>query len=247
MSMSQAADRFTPIYMRIQEQLRGRILSGELVAGDRVPSDSELADTFRTTRATVRQALTRLVYEGLIVRQVGRGSYVTPRLSMAFPIDTESVRSFEEQIGISGRKVSYQMVSDATIQADDGTALRLQRRAGEAIRRIARLRLIDGQAICLDIRFVPGPYAAVITAEMLGSLSMHEIMGSLIGGRVPVILVSVTAETADEATAGLLGLKQGAALLVREHVYFDFRGEPILYGRPLYRGDIGLSYRMAQS
>ena len=245
--MSQAADRFTPLYMRIQDQVRARILSGELAVGDRVPSDSELADAFRTTRATVRQALTRLVFEGLIVRRVGRGSFVAPRLSMASPIDTESVRSFEEQIGLSGRTVAYRMVADEMVPADQNVALRLQRPAGEMLRRLKRLRLIDGQPICLDIRFIPAPYGPAVTPAMLADQSMHNIMGTLIGGRVPAILVSVTAENADAPTAELLGLECGAALLVREHVYFDHRGEPVLYGRPLYRGDIGLSYRMAQS
>ena len=124
--------------------------------------------------------------------------------------------------------------------------MRLQCPAGETLRRIARIRFIDGQPICLDVRHVPSPFASAITETMLEQLSMHEIMSAIIGGRIPAILVSVTAETADAATAKLLSLKRGAALLVREHVYFDHRGQPVLYGRPLYRGDIGLSYRMAQ-
>ncbi len=74
MRTSQAADRFTPIYLQIQEEIRGRIASGALGVGDRVPSDTELAEAFKTTRATVRQALSRIVFEGLRVRQVGRGS-----------------------------------------------------------------------------------------------------------------------------------------------------------------------------
>ncbi|WP_158746916.1 GntR family transcriptional regulator [Acidisphaera sp. L21] len=246
MSISQAADRFTPIYMRIQDQVRSRILSGELAVGDRVPSDTELADAFHTTRATVRHALTRLVYEGLIVRHVGRGSYVAPRPQVASPIDTESVRSFEEQVGLSDRQVTYRMLADEIVPADEPIAQWLQRPPGTKLRRIARLRLIDLDSICLDIRFLPEPFAQAVTSDMLGRHSMHAIMSSLVGERIPVILVNVTAETADTETAAQLGVKHGAALLIREHVYFDREGEPILYGRPLYRGDIGLSYRMKQ-
>ncbi len=220
MSISQSADRFTPIYMRIQDQVRGRILSGELAVGDRVPSDTELADAFRTTRATVRHALTRLVYEGLIVRHVGRGSYVAPRPRVASPIDTESVRSFEEQVGLSDRQVTYRMLTDELVPADEAVAHWLQRPLGAKLRRIARLRLIDLDAICLDIRFLPEPFAQTITPDMLERQSMHAIMSSLIGERVPVILVNVTAETADAETAPHLRIKRGAALLVREHVYF---------------------------
>lgn len=78
----------TPIYARIKQHLLDRIASGELSPGDRLPSESELAEAFSTTRTTVRHALTQLVFEDVIVRQVGRGSYVTekPRI-----IDRKSV------------------------------------------------------------------------------------------------------------------------------------------------------------
>jgi GntR family transcriptional regulator len=195
----------------------------------------------------LRPALSRLVFKGLIVRQVGRGSYVAPRLSIASPIDTGSVRSFEEQVGLSGRQVTYRMAGDDLVPADAAMAGHLRRPPGAPLRRIIRIRAMDDQPICLDICYVPEPFAPAITPDLLARSSMHGIMSTLIGGRVPTILVTVTAEAADTATAALLGLKREAPLLVREHVYFDHRGEPALYSRPLYRGDVGLSYRMAQS
>src|SRR5579875_154929 len=143
MSSFQTTDRFTPIYLQIQDGLRRRISSGELKAGDRVPSDTELAEAFRTTRATVRQALSRLVFEGLIVRQVGRGSFVAPRSSIASPIDTDNVRSFEEQVGLSGRQVTYRLASDESVESDEHVARWLERKPGEALRRIARIRFIE--------------------------------------------------------------------------------------------------------
>src|SRR3546814_11452241 len=71
-----ATDQFTPIYYRIQESMRRRIVEGEFQPGARLPSESELARDFGTTRVTVRQALMRLVYDGLIERHYGRGTFV---------------------------------------------------------------------------------------------------------------------------------------------------------------------------
>src|SRR6185436_17036752 len=56
----------TPLYERIQEMLRTQIASGRLAAGERLPSETELAESFATTRMTVRQALAKLTFEGLI-------------------------------------------------------------------------------------------------------------------------------------------------------------------------------------
>ena len=247
MSAHQSIDRLKPIYLQVQERIRASVASGELSVGDRVPSDTELAKAFQTTRATVRQALSRLVFEGLIVRQVGRGSYVAPPPAIAAPIDTHSARSFEEQVGLAGRSVTYRLIGDAQVRADRDVARWLERDPGVTLRRIARVRSIDGRPICLDVRFIPEPYASAVTAEMLAGHSMHRIMSDIIGARVPTILVTVTAEAADTETATLLELKRGASLLVREHAYYDRRGEAVLYGRPLYRGDVGVSYRMAEA
>ncbi|MDX5362412.1 MAG: GntR family transcriptional regulator, partial [Alphaproteobacteria bacterium] len=86
--------REKPIYTRIQQELRSRIASGALRPGDRLPSEIELADAFSTTRMTVRHALQELVYENLIVRQKGRGSFVSEMgARVTSPIDTRECHS----------------------------------------------------------------------------------------------------------------------------------------------------------
>jgi DNA-binding GntR family transcriptional regulator len=68
--------QFIPNYYRVEKYLRDRIRSGELKPGDPVPPESQLVQQFNISRMTVRQALSRLVFEGLIERQRGRGSFV---------------------------------------------------------------------------------------------------------------------------------------------------------------------------
>ena len=71
-----AEDRFTPNYYRVEKYLRDRIQSGDLKPGHPIPTESQLSQQFGISRMTVRQALSRLVFEGLIERQRGRGSFV---------------------------------------------------------------------------------------------------------------------------------------------------------------------------
>ena len=78
------ADRFVPSYIRLESHLRESIRSGALRPGDPVPPESSLCQQFGVSRTTVRQALSRLVYDGLIERHRGRGSFVAePRLEHA--------------------------------------------------------------------------------------------------------------------------------------------------------------------
>ncbi|MBF6179907.1 GntR family transcriptional regulator [Nocardia otitidiscaviarum] len=70
-------------YELIADELRQKILSGELTPGDRVPGESILKDQYKVSVPTVRQALAVLRHEGLIEARHGVGTYVrTPRIKV---------------------------------------------------------------------------------------------------------------------------------------------------------------------
>ena len=69
-------EQYVPSYIRLEHSLRESIASGRLKPGDPVPPESQLCQQFSISRNTVRQALARLVFEGLIQRERGRGRLV---------------------------------------------------------------------------------------------------------------------------------------------------------------------------
>lgn len=68
-----------PLYHRILEELRARILGGELNPGDRIPTEKELMQTYSTSRITASRAVNELEGLGYLVRLKAKGSFVTPR------------------------------------------------------------------------------------------------------------------------------------------------------------------------
>lgn len=58
------------------ETLRRFVLTDDLQAGDQLPSERELSESLSVSRNIVREALSVLVAEGLIVKQPGRGIFV---------------------------------------------------------------------------------------------------------------------------------------------------------------------------
>jgi len=69
---------YAPAYWRVSEAIRARILRRELVEGQPLPTESELARQFEVNRSTVREALRKLESNGLLGRRRGgKRLYVT--------------------------------------------------------------------------------------------------------------------------------------------------------------------------
>jgi GntR family transcriptional regulator, transcriptional repressor for pyruvate dehydrogenase complex len=70
--------RIRSSYMQVADQLRDLISRGDLVIGQRLPSEAEMAPLFGVSRSTIREALRILVTDGLVVtrRGVHGGTFV---------------------------------------------------------------------------------------------------------------------------------------------------------------------------
>lgn len=64
----------------IYRSLRGQIVEGRMPPGTRLPTERILAERFGAARNTVRKSMNRLVDEGLVIRHVGRGSFVAEQI-----------------------------------------------------------------------------------------------------------------------------------------------------------------------
>lgn len=66
-------------YVQLKNHIKGWILGGRVLPGDKIPSEHELAERFGVSRHTVRQAVGELVSEGWLYREQGRGTFVRDR------------------------------------------------------------------------------------------------------------------------------------------------------------------------
>ncbi len=64
------------IYEDIVRQVRALIADGHLKSGDRLPPERDLAERFRVSRTSVREALRSLQTRGLIEIRAGEGAFV---------------------------------------------------------------------------------------------------------------------------------------------------------------------------
>ena len=93
--------RKQPLYDQLVDILTEKI-DHEYRAGDMIPSERELSERYGLSRTTVRLALQELERLGLVVRQHGRGTFVTDRSAKA--TNLMQSYSFTEQMRAMGRE-----------------------------------------------------------------------------------------------------------------------------------------------
>lgn len=82
-----------PRYHQLADILRRKIRIGELPPGAQLPTETDLAATYRSSRGTVRLALGVLRNEGLIQSEQGRGSFVRDRRPIHYDANRLGSRS----------------------------------------------------------------------------------------------------------------------------------------------------------
>jgi len=103
-----------PLYRQLYEDIAGRIRSGELENGVRLPATRELAGLLGLNRTTVSAAYDLLETEGLISGQVGRGSFVTVQRTPPAGVDWAALLDSAAPPIFQGGSFDRNIVSFAT-------------------------------------------------------------------------------------------------------------------------------------
>src|SRR5262252_5231396 len=121
------------LWRQVADGIERGIAEGHFVAGERLPGETEIAETYRVNRHTVRRALAALAERGLVRAERGSGTYVeTPRL--AYPL--RSSTRFSEIVGAGGREPRGQLIEASEEIASRELARELALKAGARLVRI---------------------------------------------------------------------------------------------------------------
>ncbi|MET7749319.1 GntR family transcriptional regulator [Micromonospora sp. NPDC005367] len=154
-----------PLYQQLASMLRQQIQGGELVPGDRFPTEGELSDRYSISRNTVRLALDVLRNEGLIVSRRGRGSFVRSEPPMRYYASLTGSRrkrleadrrrdTFSQQIEAQG-KTARQVSTVEVVPANDEIASHLRVQPGDPVAVRRRVMYADDQPLQLGDSYYP--------------------------------------------------------------------------------------------
>ena len=148
MKSARTFESFCPVYVRLAEDIKQRIASGNLKPGDMVPSEAQLSNQYGISRMTARQGLKLLVEEGLIESFRGRGTFVTVPKFNQLVLELPDGRD-----GLSGN-TKLRLLGVDVISADTIVASVLKVRVKAKVVRFRKLYLDSDGPIAFDNRFI---------------------------------------------------------------------------------------------
>lgn len=228
-----AGEARAPMYQLIQEHFLAQITSGALEVGAQLPIETEIARMFGTSRATVQTAMSKLVHDGWITKQAGRGTFVADSSRSAM-IDLDDVRPFEKDAAFHGKRVTYRLLSAGRREASLEVAERLGIDSGTVVFAFERLRLVNDSTIGMELRYFTPETPLDFPLDALDSMSTHDLIETYMGKKIGRMNASIRATVADRATGAKLGVDKGAPLLLRRHTMFSTDDEVILFGEAHY-------------
>ncbi|GID10396.1 GntR family transcriptional regulator [Actinocatenispora rupis] len=216
-------------YERVRRALLADIATRQPHAA--LPTERDLAATYQVSRMTVRQALDALRADGVVYRVQGSGTFVAgPTISK-----TLSLTSFSEDMVARGLTPGSRLLAANEVPA--GTlADELAVTPDTPLVRMFRVRLADGDPICLETVHLPAARVpGLLDADHTGSL--YELLAERYRLRVVRAEQVVQAVVLGDADAVLLSSPPGSPALRVHRIGLDERDRPVEATTTVYRGD----------
>ena len=225
---------FIPLYYQIQRALMEKIDSGELMVGDPLASEEELARLYQVSRMTARQALHGLKTSGFAFSQKGRGTFVTrPKLEK----NIMHLRGFTEDMKHLGMVPSSKLIGQTVVKASEDIAEKLKVETDETVMRLRRLRLADGIPMCLEDSHIPLKHFPGLEKISFAKQSLYFVLRESYGVRVAWADEIIEALPATSEESELLTIPKRASVLSITRVIMTTEEIPIEAACSRYRGD----------
>src|SRR6202521_6038475 len=135
------------LWRQVADGIERGIASGAFAAGERLPGEMEIAETYSVNRHTVRRALATLAERGLVRAERGSGTYVEAQ-RIAYPLRART--RFSEIVGAGGREPDGRLIGASEELASRELARLLGLKTGAPLIRIEAVRFADRTPICIS-------------------------------------------------------------------------------------------------
>lgn len=230
------------LYGRLRDQLRASILGGHLKPGDKLPSESELAATHGVSRITVRQALADVQNEGLIVRQQGKGAFVSQPQHASQSLNR--LQGLGEALASQGQSVHSQRLRMKRQKASAKVAAALNLPVGAEVYQMIMLRYLNREPISVNTSVFPAALGERVARLDLSGRDLIEVLEKDLGQSIARAELEISAMAMSAREAGWLRVDAGTPAMCVHRTLLGVDGTPIQTESVTYRAE-AFSYRLS--
>lgn len=225
-----------PMYAQVSDILAAEIESGARQdEGPQLPSENALAQEFRVSRVTVRQALKRLEARGLIYSEQGRGYFKTATRMGG----VSGFHSFTREVQKAGGTPGAQVLESRIVPGlppQMQAHLKVQHPANVAFLYLKRLRTINSSPVAVEDVYLPVDMYPGIDTLNLGDGSLYSQIEERWGVAPAWTDALFEPVGASEEQAKALQVPVGSPLLAVWRVTLTENDQVAEYVRSTYRG-----------
>lgn len=156
-------------YVIIKDAIVEQIESGLLTPRQKLPAERKLAESFNTTRVTLREALSLLESEGRIYREDRRGWFISPQ---TLRYDPTQPLNFTELAQAQNRTPKIKLISAKAVVANKQATNLLNLQPFSDIYRVDRVRYLEDRPVAYVINYIrPELFRNLLDLELSHSLT----------------------------------------------------------------------------
>jgi GntR family transcriptional regulator len=221
-----------PLHAQVEGLLREMIQEEEYRNGKILPSEVELAKKLAISRSTVRQAIKKLVFEGLLIRKKRAGTKVAPK-----PVSSKSNNwlSFSQEMKLRGIPIKNFELHLSWVAVDDELAKFFEIKKGVKVLKMERVRGKPNEPfVYFTSYFHP---RVELTGDEDFTRPLYEMLEKEKSVIAAISKEEISATAADDFIANRLEIPQGSPVLLRRRFVFDQGERPIEYNIGYYKAD----------
>jgi GntR family transcriptional regulator, phosphonate transport system regulatory protein len=222
------------LWRQIADGIERGIADGSFVAGEKLPGEMEIAETYRVNRHTVRRALATLAERGLVRAERGSGTYVEAA-RLAYPLRSRT--RFSEIVGAGGREPRGQLIDASEEPATRELARQLGLKSGAPLIRIEALRLADRTPVCVSTTWLAAERFPGAGNVFASTRSMTKLLTHYGVRDYRRASTRITAAIVDATDAARLDLALGRPILVVDATDVDTDGQPLVTKRSRFAAE----------
>lgn len=229
--MTLKRDAQLPLYQQLANEIKAQIASGELRQNEQLMTEMELSRTFGVSRITVRKALELLVEEDILSKRQGVGAFVTGKKLVR---SMNVMMGFTQTCEANGQKATSQLLFAGLNDARPADVELLGVKEGEAVLSLRRLRFCDGVPVMVEEVRMQRSFAYLLGEDLTGSL--HKLLAEN-GVKVVKGVKNINIGYATKEESSLLGVGEGAALLLQRDVSYGENGQAVYRSKSVINAD----------